>query len=196
MKKEIQAGLRETLLSVFPLSEASCRLIENECEIHSIKKLQLLTSVGSRNSAEYFLLNGILHRYNYNEAGEPVTTGFYFSPTIITPHFARTAGGRSLFFIQVLTAATVASLPVVIMDKLRISFTDIQQWGHKVIQSELAVSLEREISFRSQSARERLIQLRQHFPNIENLVPHTNIASYLGITPVSFSRLRHELATS
>ena len=43
------------------------------------------------------------------------------------------------------------------------------------------------------AAKERLIEFRNKYKILENLIPHTDIASYLGITNISLSRLRKDL---
>lgn len=50
--------------------------------------------------------------------------------------------------------------------------------------------VEKEIALASFKGKDRLLLLRKNYPNIENLIPHTDIASYLGITNISLSRLR------
>jgi hypothetical protein len=54
--------------------------------------------------------------------------------------------------------------------------------------------VEKEIGMASQTAKERLIKFREDYPILENLIPHTTISTYLGITNISLSRLRNELA--
>ena len=43
------------------------------------------------------------------------------------------------------------------------------------------------------SPEQRYIELIKEYPDIINKIPHYYIASYLGITPVSFSRIRNRL---
>jgi hypothetical protein len=62
------------------------------------------------------------------------------------------------------------------------------------VEKEFIRSLNYEVLFRSYTAKDRLLFFRTHYPSLENLIPHTIIASFLGITPVSFSRLRNELS--
>ncbi len=143
---------------------------------------------------EYFLLEGILQSTVYNDAGDCITTGFYTGGMVLTPHFARMINGRSVFSVQALSDAVVAEMPVTVLDSLRYSFHDIKQFGLKVVEQELLKTIQHDIGFRAMSARQRLLSFREHFPALENKIPHTIIASYLGITPVSFSRLRNELA--
>ena len=66
--------------------------------------------------------------------------------------------------------------------------------GQRVVEAELTQQVSSEVAHRSLSARERLLLLREQYPGLENRVPHNLIASFLGITPVSFSRLRKEVS--
>ena len=59
---------------------------------------------------------------------------------------------------------------------------------------ELQNKVEKEIEMASLTAKERLINFRNKFQSLENIVPHTTIATYLGITNISLSRLRKELS--
>ncbi len=45
------------------------------------------------------------------------------------------------------------------------------------------------------NATDRYLNLKQEIPNIENLIPQYQIASYLNITPVQLSRIRKEIYT-
>jgi len=45
----------------------------------------------------------------------------------------------------------------------------------------------------SMNATERYLSLRKQIPNIDNLIPQYQIATYLSITPVQLSRIRNNL---
>lgn len=193
MKKKHQDILQEVINQPYHLAPQYFDLIASECTIESFSKKQKILEQGQQSNSEYFLFEGIIHRYALVEKGEFITTGFYIGPSIITPHFARTSGGKSIFSLQALTNATSAEIPVAKLDELRNSHDEIRRWDRKVIERKLKHNLVSEIEFRASDAKERLLHLRDEFPNLENFVPHTCIASYVGITPVSFSRLRREL---
>lgn len=196
MADQIQEALEEVINSVYPLPAAFSKLIAEECTIKEIAKKQVITETGSINRSEYFLIEGIIHRYSLVEDGEIITTGFYYGPSTIMPNFVRTSDGKSIFSMQALTDVTLAELPVARLDFLQDTYPTIRRWAHKVIELKLKKNFLNEIQFRSSSAKKRLAHLRKEFPNIENMVPHSCIASYIGITPVSFSRLRKELVHS
>ena len=51
---------------------------------------------GEKNNSEYILISGVVHRCNISDKGDMVTTGFYVSSAVITPHFARTKESKSI----------------------------------------------------------------------------------------------------
>lgn len=166
------------------------QLFWEKSTLKNYAKNELLFESGKLNSTEYLLLEGVLHRFNENEKFENVTTGFYLGPTAVTPRFARTTQERSLFSLQALTSVTVAEIPVAELDKLRYAHREFQLFGLKVVEDEISQNLKIDIAHRSGNAQERLDLFRKMYPGLENLVPHHVIASYLGITNVSLSRLR------
>jgi CRP-like cAMP-binding protein len=194
MTDEQRTFLSSLIRAYFPLSYDSMKLVVENCLIKDLEKVDFLSKEGKENSHEYFLLDGVISRSILNDDGEYVTIDFYLAGCVLTPHFARTANGKSIFNLQALTSACVTELPVKVLDSLRYSFEDIRNFGLKVVEKELLKTINHEIAHRTLSARERLLNFRRDYPNLENLIPHSIIASYLGVTPVSFSRLRGELA--
>ena len=67
---------------------------------------------------------------------------------------------------------------------------EIRDFANTVLKNELLQKMEKEIGLASLTAKERLLKFREQFPMLENLISHADIASYLGITNVSLSRLR------
>lgn len=175
-------------------SPSSIQLFRDKAHIIELQKNTDVFVEGKKNSSEYLLVSGIAHRYNLSDKGDMVTTGFYLPKSVITPHFARTNRGKSIFSLQTLTDAVLAGIPVAELDGLRKDNKEFHDFGQRVIEKELSTSVLLEVTFRSFNARERLLAMRKQYTNLENLVPHNLIASYLGITNVSFSRLRKELS--
>jgi len=165
----------------------------DNCVIRNYNKNEILFSENKNNLNEYFLIEGVLQRFNIDENGNSVTTGFYIGSSVITPNFARIVKNKSLFTLQALTDICIAEIPVTVLDNFRYTNKEFEIFGLKVLQDELSKNILTDIVYRSNNAKERLFLLRKTYPNLENLLPHSIIASYLGITNVSFSRLRNEL---
>lgn len=166
---------------------------KNKATIKSYSKLNDIFVQDKRNDFEYILISGILNRYILSEKGDMITTGFYMSKAVITPHFARTNQGKSIFNLQSLTNSVLVEISVNDLNHLRHNHKEFNAFGQRIVEAELSQIHFNDVVFRSYSAKERLLMLREQFQNLENTIPHHIIASYLGITPVSFSRLRNEL---
>jgi CRP-like cAMP-binding protein len=186
--------LDEKLMELEIQSSKSRLLFKERAVMKTFQKNDHIFLEGDANACEYLLLRGVLHRYNVSDKGEMVTTGFYMGKNVVTPHFARVNDHKCIFSLQALTESVIAEIPVAALNELRFTNREFQLFGQKIVQAELAKIFFFESVCRSYPAKERLLILRKHFPNLENLVPHHTIASFLGITQVSFSRLRHELS--
>lgn len=68
-----------------------------------------------------------------------------------------------------------------------------QEMGRKLAEYNYILAMERIYSLQHDTAQMRYEKLLQLYPDLVNMVPHHYIASYLGITPESLSRIRREL---
>lgn len=186
--------LDNSLRQIGILTEQARELFAGRSSVRLHTKGTNIMCEGKSNDMEYILLDGVLHRYNINLHGDTITTGFYLATTPITPHFARTIAGKNIFSLEALVDSVVAEIPVAVLDQLRNNNPDLDAFGNRTVANELLNNLHENIVNRSMNARERLLLLRKRYPLLENLVPHSRIASYLGITNVSLSRLRNELS--
>lgn len=188
-------GILENILNDLGLtSKFSKQLFIEKATIREYSKSINIFVEGKKNELEYLLISGVLHRFNFSDKGDIVSTGFYMPKTVITPHFARTKKGKSIFNLQTLTDTIIAEIPVNALDNLRYKNKEFHAFGQQILENELSQTYFNEVVYRSYNAKERLITLRKQFPNLENIIPHHFISSYLGITNVSFSRLRKELS--
>lgn len=193
MSADLITSLKKTLLRYHPLSDEEVALIADSGEVHDYDKNEIIITAGRYNAYEYFQLSGISHRYNQDEEQKKVTTGIYCEQEVITPHFARTRNNQSIFSLQAITPCQYVQVAIGSFDNLRLSNPNIRDFGQRVVEKEFRSNLQFEVLFRSSGAKERLEYFRQNYAMLENVIPHGIIASFLGITPVSFSRLRNGL---
>ena len=142
------------------------------------------------NSKDYFLLDGILREYTIDKEGNDVTLNFYCKESMITANFCRTNNSISMYSLQNLTPCTMGVIESSEIERMRMENKAFSDASVMIITMLFKDKLQKQISHATQTAKERLHQLRSDFPGLENFVPHPYIASYLGITNVSLSRLR------
>jgi CRP-like cAMP-binding protein len=69
-----------------------------------------------------------------------------------------------------------------------------ERFFRHLLQNALITLQERIVSGLSESAEERYINFRKKYPQIDSRVPQNQIATFLGITPESLSRIRRQMA--
>lgn len=185
--------VKDIVFSVYPVSENAFREIENLLELQTFSKGEVFISRDKPDKKEYFLLEGICKSYLLDPDGNEVTISFFPEKSILSPHSIRTAKNKSVLNFKALTDIALASVNAGEFEQLMIDKIEIRNFANRVLQNELISKVEKEIGLASLPAKERLIEFRKKFPVLENYVPHTDIASYLGITNISLSRLRKEL---
>ena len=186
--------VKNIIKKIYPISKKSFLDIEQLIEFETFSNGNTFIKKNRRSDKEYFVLRGICKSYLINPDGEEISISFFMEGTIISPHSIRTSKDISNQYIKALTDIELASINAKEFEALMIENTEIRNFANTVLQNELKLKVEKEIELASLSAKERLIKFRKKYIALENLIPHTDIATYLGITNISLSRLRKELS--
>jgi CRP-like cAMP-binding protein len=174
------------------LTQRSIAAFANLCDELTLKKGTIILKPNQSDSSEYILLKGTARTFLVNTEGEEITLYFFEDNTIIPPYVTRTENGNSLLYCEVLTDCTFAIMDAKRFESLMIENIEIREFGNTILRQELLNKVQKEIRMASWTAKQRLEQFRKDFSMLENLLPHPMIASYLGITNVSLSRLRKQ----
>jgi len=162
------------------------------CKEQNFKGGTFLFEPNQPEHSEHLLLQGIARTFLLNTDGEEITLSFFENNTVLPPFVTRTAKGKSILYCETITDCTFAKIDTKAFESLMISNLEISEFGNTVLQQELLHKVNKEIRMASWTAKERLVQFRKDFTMLENQVPHPMIATYLGITNVSLSRLRKQ----
>ena len=184
---------RDIILDTTPISETSIEAIIDIVDYVEYQKNEVFITEGKRNSKEYFVLEGVCRSYLLNPEGEEITISFFADKSVLSPFTTRTYFGVSNMNFQALTPLKMGVMDAKSFEKLMVDNLEIREFGNVVLRNELKQKVEKEIGMASLTARERLIKFREQYPLLENIIPHTNISTYLGITNISLSRLRNKL---
>jgi len=162
---------------------------------HEVSRNELLFESAKENRYEYLLLNGLLRSFILDVEGRDTTVAFHSAPCVITPCVARTENSISLVSCEAIQSSNVVRFPENELMSLMIEDEDARRWGNRVLQTELVRRALREWSLAAESGAQRLERFRKDYPDIQSSVPSKIIATYLGITPVTLSRLRSSSRT-
>ena len=157
---------------------------------HEVSKNELLFESAQENRYEYFLLNGLLRSIILDVRGNETTVAFHSAPCVMTPCVARSENFISLVSCEAIKSSSVVRLPENELGSLMIRDEDARRWGNRVLQIELVRRALREWSLAAESGAQRLERFWKDHPDIQPDVSGKIIATYLGITQVTLSRLR------
>lgn len=191
--EQIKERTRPLVNKVSPVSKGSLDLISDLILVEVYEKGDVFIDRGKKNNKEYFVYEGVCRSFLLSPEGEEVTISYFLEGSVLSPNKTRTANQLSQLNFQALTNLTIASMDADKFEQLMIDHLDIREFGNMVLQNELLSKVEKEIGLASLNAKERLLLFREKYHFLENLISHADIASYLGITNISLSRLRREL---
>ena len=142
-------------------------------------------------SNEYFFLGvGFMRAFAHDPAGNDVTTGFYAGGQIVlecSSFFNRTP---SLENVQALTDCRGWFISYQQLNALFHSRNEFREFGRSILVKGFAGLKGRMLAMITKSAAQRYESLLKESPQIVQHAPLKNIASYLGITDSSLSRIR------
>ena len=183
----------EKLLRYFnkfnPLSKEAEEAIISICSTLTIKKNKDLQSIGHTCKTIYFINKGIARIYYFKD-GIDITESFFFENSIIARVESLFTGKPSRKAIQILEDAEIIAINANQLFKLYDSYTEIERLFRKIFEAAYVETVNRIEGIQFHSAEERYNALLSEAPNVLMSVPLKHVASYLGITQVSLSRIR------
>jgi CRP-like cAMP-binding protein len=154
-----------------------------------VKKGQELQKIGHTCKTIYFINEGIARIYYFKD-GTDVTESFAFENNIVARVESLFSGKPSRKAIQILEDAEIVALDANTLFRLYDSFPDIERLFRKIFESSYVETVNRIEGIQFHTAEERYNALLHDSPDIIRRVPLKYVASYLGITQVSLSRIR------
>jgi CRP-like cAMP-binding protein len=139
---------------------------------------------------EYILLEGCLTSSICDHDGKEICVGFYVGPCVVTPNIARTRNDASLVSIAAVTDALLFRIDQDLLSHRMIESEPVRNWANGILRDALSRKVDREWCLAALGGADRLRWFRETYPGYEDVFTHSLIASYLGITPVTLSRLR------
>ncbi|MEK7225895.1 MAG: Crp/Fnr family transcriptional regulator, partial [Bacteroidota bacterium] len=137
----------------------------------------------------YFIKQGVARIYYFKD-GIDITESFFFENSIIARVESLFTGKPSRKAIQILEDAEIVAINASQLFKLYDSFPEIERLFRKIFEAAYVDTVNRIEGIQFHSAEERYNALLSEAPNVLMRVPLKYVASYLGITQVSLSRIR------
>jgi len=158
---------------------------------HALKKGEIILAEGQYSDKSYFVLDGCLRVY-YVVDGEEKTTAFYTEMEGLTPSCV-VSKSASEYFVTCVEDSILAISNTGMEAEVFEKFPRFETLC-RILSDDLLVQQRASLDeFKIASPEQRYLNLVEKRPDLIQRVPQYQIASFLGITPQSLSRLRSRL---
>lgn len=187
--------IRSTLLSSnVSITRELLEDVVGHFEPMSLVRHDYFVTAGKVNTHHFFMTEGFMRAFTYNPEGEEVTTDFFNCDRPVFEPNSFITQTKSLENIQAITNCEGFLVSFEKSNELFHTIPEFREFGRRMLLNEFARHKRRTLSLITQTAEERYAELIGTNREIFQYAQLKHIASYLGITDSSLSRIRKEFS--
>jgi CRP/FNR family transcriptional regulator len=172
------------------LTEDDAAMLQPYLKLVNVGKKEHLVETLQPCKYHYFVVNGCLRMYFFNEKGDEQTIQFAIEDWWMTDHSAFHQGLNSQFCIQAVEPCTLLALHHEDQDKLFDRLPRAERYFRFIYQRAYAASQHRMKIHYDYSREESYLMFKKNYPYFVDRVPQYMLASFLGITPEYLSAVK------
>jgi len=161
-----------------------------------IKKNEYLLVAGEIPNRMYINISGLLRLFYIDYNGSEVIKHFCIENTCAISYSAFLLRKESNIYIQALEDTSLLAIEHETYQKLIDGHPCWQRAAQKFAELLFLLKEKKEAAFLLYDAQERYTHFLKDYPNLESRIPQYYVASYIGITPESLSRIRSNFPKS
>lgn len=190
---DVALSLRRQVEMLSPMPDEHWAMLEPFLEVRTIPKHGYMLTEGKLAREVGMILEGTMRHY-YTRDGVEKTTYFYFEQALVGGYISCITGKPSQLTIQALTDTRLVVFPYAALRDLFEVSIYWERFGRKLAEWALLGLEDRMVGLLTSSPEERYTELmNSNKHKILERIPQHLIANYLGITPVSLSRIRNRI---
>ncbi|MGJ8667523.1 MAG: Crp/Fnr family transcriptional regulator [Patiriisocius sp.] len=187
-------NLKTFLTSNLDIDEKELTSIIENCTVKNYKKNEFLLQKNEQCTHTFFVEKGLLRQYSIDKKGKEHILSFGPENWFVTDRESSYFNKPSVYYIQALEDSQVVLIDETFMEKLSKKIETFTNFNNRLLHNHIRQLQNRINLLLSADAEVRYLEFIKMYPDILMRVPQTMVASYLGITPESLSRVRKELA--
>ncbi len=184
------AHLRTAFERFGPLSDAVWADVRRHWRLRSVHRRDVLTHEGETERTFSLVIEGSQRAYFLTPGGEEITVAFtypYHHSGIPDSFFLQKP---SAYTLEALTDGAFLAIDYENLKTLMDQHRELERWAWRLLAAALAGRGKRERELLTLTAEERYQRLFREAPHLLQLVALKHLASYLGMTPETLSRIR------
>ena len=175
------------------LNNQQIDLIKSKAIDQDFSKDAYFSEAGKISRQIGFIVEGIVRVCYYDKKGEEITKYFIDENNLVVDIESFNSGVCSSAYVQAVTDCRLIIFNKKDWQELLDTIIGWEVIVHKIISKALIQKVERRSPLVTEDATERYLKFLEIYPNVVNRVPLSYVASYLGITQSSLSRIRKNI---
>ena len=182
------------LLQFGNLNKQQIDFIKSKVVFKEIKKEEYYQEAGKTPREIIFLTEGIMRVCYYSNKGDEVTKYFFDENNFVADIISYNQSIPATEYIQAVTDCRYIALSKETMNELSMTIIEWDKIIAKITAKALAEKVNKISPMMAEDATERYLSFFEKFPALANRIPLSYLASYLGITQSSLSRIRKNIS--
>ncbi len=170
-----------------PELEKFCAALQHK----KLRRRQYLLQEGDYCRYDHFVIRGGLRQFEVDEEGRENVMQFGFEDWWISDWYSMLTNTPTVYNIEALEEAEVLQIERVKLERLFLEIPLLERY-FRIIMLNAFVALQRRVLFMQKSAAERYAEFLTRYAAVEQRVSQQHVASYLGITRETLSRLKSQ----
>lgn len=190
---QVMEALINFILQFGHLNKQQIEFLLSKVQTLDFKKDDYLSEAGKVPRYVAFVLEGVFRFCYYNNKGEEITNYFVEEGNFVVDNEKFESQIVASEYVQAVTDCKVLVFTKKDWDDISDTIVGWEMMKANMVKKCLTLAMERRSPLVSEDATERYLSFIEGFPNLINRIPLSYVASYLGITQQSLSRIRRNI---
>lgn len=184
--------LFQNMMRHIALTDAEKKLVQQHFLPRTLRKRQYLLQAGDIARYENFVVKGLFRAFTTDADGHEHVVMFAMEDWWVADLLSFLTQTPATQHIEALEDSTVLQIEKGELENLYLAVPTLNRFFRILLQNAFVAGQQRILASISQTAEEQYLAFIQKYPSLEQRIPQNQIASYLGITPETISRIRKQ----